>query len=182
MWFDVTMLIIGGIAIVAGIAGCFIPVIPGPIVSYCGLLCMAPTAKSPSTTVLVAFGVVTAVVTALDYIVPAIGAKKFNCSKLGVWGCTIGAVVGMFFFPLGLLLGPFLGAVAGELLAKKPVGAAALGGLGALIVVSALISPGIVPCPGTLHGKSGGLGGNRAKRRAAGRRRASGHGADGPGR
>lgn len=148
MWFDVTMLIIGGIAIVAGIAGCFIPVIPGPIVSYCGLLCMAPTAKSPSTTVLVAFGVVTAVVTALDYIVPAIGAKKFNCSKFGVWGCTIGAVVGMFFFPLGLLLGPFLGAFAGELLAKKPVGAAALGGLGALLGVLSGVVIKIVACLG----------------------------------
>ena len=148
MWLDVAMLIIGGLAIVAGIVGCFIPVIPGPIVAYCGLLCMTATDKSPSTAALVAFGVVTAVVTALDYIVPAIGAKKFNCSKLGVWGCTIGAIVGIFFFPLGLLLGPFLGAFIGELLAKKTVGAAALGGLGALLGVLSGVVIKLIACIG----------------------------------
>ena len=148
MWLDVTMLIVGGFAIAAGIAGCFIPVIPGPVVAFCGLLCMAPTCKSPSMAALVAFGVATAVVTALDYVVPAIGAKKFNCSRLGVWGCTIGAVVGVFFFPLGLLLGPFLGAVVGELLAKKSVGAAALGGLGALLGVLSGVVIKLVACIG----------------------------------
>ena len=130
---ELTMLFLGALAILAGIAGCFVPIIPGPIVAYCGLLCMMPTSKSPSAATLVLFGVITAVVTVLDYVVPAMGAKKFKCSKWGIWGCTIGTFIGIFYFPIGLILGPFLGAVAGELIAKKPLAMAAKGGLGAFL-------------------------------------------------
>ena len=134
MWLDMTMLAISALALVVGIVGCFVPVIPGPLVAYCGLLCMIPTEKSPSVTVLAAFGILTVVVTVLDYVVPALGAKKFDCSKWGVWGCAAGTVVGLFFFPLGLLLGPFLGALAGELLiARKTLAMSIKGGIGALL-------------------------------------------------
>lgn len=124
---------VAGLAIVAGIAGCFIPVIPGPILAYAGLLCLIPTANAPSVAALVTFGVLTIVVTILDYIVPAIGAKKFDCSKSGVWGCNIGIFVGIFLAPLGILFGPFIGAVIGELIARKPLSAALKGGLGAFL-------------------------------------------------
>ena len=133
MVFELTMLILAALAIVAGIVGCFVPIIPGPIVAYSGLLCMIPTSKSPSVAMLVLFGVITAVVTVLDYVVPAMGAKKFNCSKFGVWGCMIGTIAGVFFLPFGLLLGPFLGAVAGELIARKTFAAALKGGVGAFL-------------------------------------------------
>ena len=98
MWLDITMLVISALTLIAGIICCFIPILPGPLIAYSGLLCMIPTEKSPSVTMLVVFGIVTAVVTVLDYVVPALGAKKFNCSKWGVWGCMAGTIIGIFFF------------------------------------------------------------------------------------
>lgn len=117
----------------AGVVGCVIPVLPGPLLSYGGILCLVYSSAPPSTTALVAFGVATAVVTVLDYVIPMIGAKRFDCSKAGTWGAAIGTFVGLFFFPLGLLLGPFLGAFIVELFVKKSVKAAAIGGAGALL-------------------------------------------------
>ena len=146
MVLELTMLVLGALAILAGIAGCFVPIIPGPIVAYGGLLCMIPTSKSPSVAMLILFGVITTVVTVLDYVVPAMGAKKFKCSKWGILGCTIGTIVGIFYFPIGLLLGPFLGAVAGELIARKPLVMAAKGGLGAFLGFLAGVFLKIVAC------------------------------------
>ena len=130
---DIAWQLTGVLLAVAGIVGCVIPVIPGPVVTYCGLLCLLPTARPPTTTVLVVFGAATAVATLLDYVVPALGAKKFHCSKLGVFGCVVGTLIGLFFFPIGLLLGPFLGAVAGELLSGKSAGSSVWGGFGAFL-------------------------------------------------
>ena len=130
---DIAWQLTGVLLAVAGIVGCVIPVIPGPVVTYCGLLCLLLTARPPTTTVLVVFGAATAVATLLDYVVPALGAKKFHCSKLGVFGCVVGTLVGLFFFPIGLLLGPFLGAVAGELLSGKSAGRSVWGGFGAFL-------------------------------------------------
>lgn len=119
--------------VTAGLIGCIVPIIPGPVVSYCGLLCMIPTAHSPTGGTLFLFGVLTLIVTMLDYVVPALGAKRFNCSRYGTWGCFIGTLLGVLFFPIGLLLGSFGGAFLGELIARKPIQAAALGGLGAFL-------------------------------------------------
>jgi hypothetical protein len=146
MVLELTMLILAALAIVAGIIGCFVPIIPGPIVAYSGLLCMIPTSKSPSVTMYAVFGVLTVVVTVLDYVVPAMGAKKFKCSKWGIWGCTIGTFIGIFYFPIGLLLGPFLGAFIGELIARKTLVMAAKGGLGALLGFLAGVFLKVVAC------------------------------------
>ena len=124
---------VAALLIITGIIGCLVPIVPGPFVAFCGLLCMIPTSHSPSLIALVIFGGITLVVTVLDYVVPALGAKRFNCSKFGTWGCAIGTLLGVFFFPVGLLLGPFFGAFVGELIARKPVRAATFGGLGAFL-------------------------------------------------
>ena len=127
------MMLLAIVLMVIGLVGCVVPVIPGPALAYCGLLCMIPTSHAPSMYAVAVFGAAAVVVTVLDYVVPAIGAKRFNCSRFGIWGCVLGTVVGMFFLPLGILLGPFLGAVAGELLARKPAGEALRGGFGAFL-------------------------------------------------
>ncbi len=63
------------------------------------------------------WGVLTAVVTALDYILPAYFSKMFGGSRAGIIGATVGVFAGMILLgPLGIVLGPFVGAVAGELL------------------------------------------------------------------
>ena len=64
---------------------------------------------------------------------PAFGAKKFNCSKWGVFGCIVGTLIGIFFAPWGILVGPFTGAVVGELIAGKKFSSSLKGGFGALL-------------------------------------------------
>lgn len=121
-----------GLAI-AGIAGCFIPAIPGPLLSYCGVLCLLAVGDPPSMTMLIALGSATAIVSILDYAIPVMGAKYFKCSKAGAFGAAVGTFAGLFFLPYGLILGPFLGAFVVELAVKKSAEKAAMGGVGALL-------------------------------------------------
>ena len=119
--------------LVLGLLGCVIPVIPGPALSYAAMLLLLPTRFAPSLGECVAFGVACTVVLVLDYVVPALGAKRFDCSRWGIAGCMAGTVIGMFFGFPGLVLGPFLGAVAGELAAGKKIGSSMRGGFGAFL-------------------------------------------------
>ena len=129
----ISLSILAGLLLLIGFVGCVVPVLPGPIIGYCGLLTLIQTEKCPSTLTLVTMGLVVAAVTVADYVVPAIGARKFDCSRWGTAGCFVGTIVGLFFVPVGILLGPFLGAFLGELIARKPVGAALKGGFGAFL-------------------------------------------------
>ena len=113
--------------------GCAIPVLPGPLLAFSGLLALLPSRFAPSPNTCIAFGVACAVILVLDYLVPALGAKTFNCSRWGLFGCAVGTFVGLFFAPWGLLGGPFVGAVLGELIAGKTFAAALRGGVGALL-------------------------------------------------
>jgi len=123
--------ILGGLLVLLGLIGCVVPVLPGPLLAYAALwLCVAfgvPT----STEHLVFGGVAVLVAMAVDYILPTLFAKKFKCSKSGVFGCMLGTVVGLFFMPLGIVVGPFLGTVAGELIVGKSLGSSLKGGVGA---------------------------------------------------
>lgn len=118
---------------VAGLVGCVVPMLPGPPVAYAGFLCLLGTERSPGWRAAAVVGGVVLVATVLDAVVPAWGARKFHCTKWGAWGAIVGALAGTFFFPAGLLLGPFAGAVAGELLAGRKFDEAAMGGVGALL-------------------------------------------------
>ena len=116
-----------------GIVGCAVPVIPGPALAFCGLLSLLAIDKSPSG---LAWGISALLLISafvVDYIMPALGAKKFKASKYGVAGCFIGTMIGVFFLPFGILLGPFLGALAGELLSGRNLKESVNGGTGALI-------------------------------------------------
>ena len=120
--------------LILGLAGCFISILPGPILSYFALLFLVPTDRSLSVTTLVLLGVITTAVTVADFVIPTIGAKKFNCSSYGTWGCAIGTLVGAFFlFPIGIIFGSFMGAFIGEVIAKKDVSAALRSGFGAFL-------------------------------------------------
>ncbi len=118
---DLLLITTGGIFIVVGIIGWIVPVIPGPPISYVGLLLLQFSSKHPFTvTFLIIFGVLTMLVTILDYIIPVLGIKKLRGSKYGIWGSIIGLMAGLIFFPpLGIIIGPFLGALAGEIISGK---------------------------------------------------------------
>lgn len=114
---DIALLIIGLILIIAGIIGCILPVIPGPPLSFLGLLMLHFTSHVDlSLFTLIFTGVAAIVVTALDYIVPVWGTKKAGGSKWGIRGSGIGLIIGLFFSPIGIFVGPFLGALLAELI------------------------------------------------------------------
>ena len=127
------MVLVGAGTALLGLVGCFVPVLPGPLIAYVGLWALVAFGYPPSTAQLVIASVVLAVVTLIDYVLPSLCAKKFKCSGWGVFGCFVGSIVGLFFMPLGIILGPFLGTVAGELIAGKELSSSVRGGFGALL-------------------------------------------------
>jgi len=118
-----------------GLIGCILPLIPGPPLSFIGLLVLHFSNFGEfSFSFLVLFGTIALVVTVLDYIVPVWGTKKFGGSKAGVWGAAIGLVLGIFIFPpIGLILGPLIGAILAETIKGKDFGSSLLAGLGSLV-------------------------------------------------
>lgn len=132
---DYVLIGLGVIFIISGILGCVLPIIPGPPLSYIGLLLLHFTEKYQfSTRFLIIWAIITGVVYALDYVIPAWGTKKFGGSKRGVWGSIIGLIIGLFFFPpLGIIIGPFVGAVVGELTSGKDSGTALKSGFGSFL-------------------------------------------------
>ncbi len=131
---EVVFIILGVILLVLGLAGCVLPVIPGPPLSYVALLLIHFTGLAEfSYTQLGVWLLIVAVAQVLDFIVPAFGTKLTGGSANGKKGCMIGAILGLFFMPWGIVLGPFLGAVIGELMVGRSSGAALLSGLGSLV-------------------------------------------------
>jgi len=100
------------------IIGCIIPGLPGTPIAYAGLwIAQATDRVDFSWQFLLIWGIVTVVVSVLDYAVPAWGTKQFGGTKYGVWGSTIGVFVGLLFGAAGVILGPLVGAILFELLA-----------------------------------------------------------------
>ena len=131
-----SLIIFGLILALAGFVGCILPIIPGPPLGFIALLVLSYTKNwEPfNVTFWVIMGGMTVLVTILDYLVPAAGAKKYGASKFGVWGSLIGLFVGFFFFPpFGMFVGGFVGAVAGELLAGREGRKALRAGWGAFV-------------------------------------------------
>ena len=114
---DILLIILGAVCLLLGLIGCVAPVIPGVPLAYLGLLLLHWTDRVQfSWQFLTIWAVIVVVIQILDYVIPAWGTKKFGGSKWGVWGSTIGLIVGMFMGPWGIVLGPFAGAVLGELI------------------------------------------------------------------
>ncbi len=112
---DYIFLVFGSSLILLGLIGCVLPVLPGPPLSFLALIMLQITRWGDfSTTFLIIMALLAIVVTALDYIVPAWGTKKFGGSKRGTWGATIGLVIGMFCGPACIIFFPFVGAFIGE--------------------------------------------------------------------
>lgn len=113
---DYLLLAVAVILIIVGLLGCVLPIIPGPPLSFLGILVLHFTDFATySTRFLLIAAIIAIFVTVLDYIVPIWGTKKFGGTKAGMWGATIGMIIGMIFLgPLGLILGPLVGAIVGE--------------------------------------------------------------------
>ena len=119
---DIVLLVFGFILMLVGILGSFLPVLPGPTISWIGLLLLYLTKVVPDDWMFLGITLVIALtVFALDYIIPAVGTKKFGGTRAGMLGTMLGLLVALFFpilGPLGIIIWPFVGALVGELLNK----------------------------------------------------------------
>jgi len=118
---DIFLLTIGFLFVMLGLIGSFLPVLPGPLTSWLGLLILYFTSIVPRNYTFLGITLAIAIlIWILDYIIPAIGTKRFGGSTYGVYGTTIGLLIGLFSpIPFGILLGAFLGAFIGEMLHDK---------------------------------------------------------------
>lgn len=127
---DILIFIIGFLLTAAGVIGCIMPALPGPPLNLAALILLQ--ISFPDTfrgNMLIIFTSLTLIVTGLDYVLPSIGAKKFGISKYGVIGSFTGMIIGLFFTPVGMILGLIAGAVIGELAAGKNKNEAVKAGL-----------------------------------------------------
>ncbi|EMY3483547.1 DUF456 domain-containing protein [Flavobacterium psychrophilum] len=115
---DIVLLIVGFICVVIGLLGSFLPVLPGPSISWVGLFLLYFTKAVANDYWVLGFTLVlTIVVLVLDYMIPSKGTRKFGGSSYGVWGTNIGLAFGFFFIPIpfGFVIGAFAGAFLGEI-------------------------------------------------------------------
>ncbi len=132
---DYILLILAIVFMIIGLIGCIFPVIPGPPISFLGLLMLHFTKFADfESRFLFLMAFIALIVTILDYIVPIWGTKKMGGSKAGIWGATIGMVVGIFFFPpIGLIIGPLVGAILAEFIKGEEFKKSFKAGMGSLI-------------------------------------------------
>ena len=131
---EILLFILSFLCIVIGIAGCFVPILPGASLSYTGLLLLHFTEKVHfSYFQLVVWLLLVVVLQILDYVTPMLGSRYGGGTTYGKRGCLAGTIVGMFFMPWGIIVGPFLGAVAGELLGGSDMQRAVRSGIGSLV-------------------------------------------------
>ena len=115
---DIFLVLIGLVCMIIGILGSLLPVLPGPTASWLGIFLLYCTKAVPMNYwILGVTLLITVVLSVLDYVIPAKGTKHFGGSKYGIWGTNIGLIVGLLApIPFGFLIGPFIGALAGELI------------------------------------------------------------------
>ena len=114
---DTLLSILAVVCGLTGVAGCFLPVLPGPPVAFLGLLLVHWTDYALfSGEYLALWAVLTGAVTLAEYLLPAWITGRLGGSRQATRGAAIGTVAGLFFMPWGLVLGPFAGAFIGEML------------------------------------------------------------------
>ncbi|MDY6825514.1 MAG: DUF456 domain-containing protein [Thermodesulfobacteriota bacterium] len=119
---NTVLIIIGIFVVLAGLAGCILPVIPGPIVAYIALIILNLAkgweAFGLGFMLVMAGGAV--LMTLLDFFVSMVGARKYGAAKAGIWGSVIGMIVGIFIIPpWGIFIGALAGAIIGEALTGR---------------------------------------------------------------
>jgi uncharacterized protein YqgC (DUF456 family) len=121
--------------VLVGIAGAVLPALPGVPLVFVGLLLGAwiDHFQKVGWLTLTVLGLLMLLSFAVDFLATSLGAKRVGASKLAVVGSALGTLAGLFFGIPGLILGPFLGAVAGELLARRGQRQAVRSGFGAWI-------------------------------------------------
>lgn len=123
---ETLLIILALVCGIVGILGSILPALPGPPLSYLGLLLLLPCEGADiSSTSLWVYGIFLVIVSILDYVAPVWFTNISGGSKQATRGSMIGLVAGLFVFPpWGLIFGPFFGAFIGELMASSSKGKA----------------------------------------------------------
>jgi len=124
--------LLAGILVLVGMAGTVLPALPGAPLVFLGLLLAAwiDGFQRVGWLALTLLGVLTLLSLGVDLLATSLGAQRAGASRQAILGAALGTVVGLFFGLPGILAGPFLGAVAGEYLARRDVAQAGRAGLG----------------------------------------------------
>ncbi|MDR9417023.1 MAG: DUF456 domain-containing protein [Gracilimonas sp.] len=131
---ETIILIIAALLIVIGFIGAFLPVVPGLPISYAGLLILQLTAAPFSLTFMLVWAGITILFGfVLDNVIPAWATKRSGGSAYGVTGSIVGLIAGLFFPPVGFIIGPLAGAFAGEIIAGQKSDRAIKSALGAFV-------------------------------------------------
>jgi len=127
--------VLAGILILVGLAGAVMPILPGVPLVFGGMLlaAWADHFQHIGAFTLTLLGILAAFALLVDFVAGILGAKRVGASPRALWGASIGMLVGFFFGLPGVLFGPFLGAVAGELSAGENLDRAARVGIGTWI-------------------------------------------------
>ncbi len=132
---EIFIVILSTFLLILGIAGSFLPVLPGPLLSWLGLFTLNYSNNYEiSTSKLVLLLVFTLFITIADYIIPSKTTKKFGGSKYAATGTTIGLILGFIIpIPGGMLTGLLLGAFIGEMINSNNSSLALKASLGSLV-------------------------------------------------
>ena len=127
--------VLAAILIAVGFVGTILPALPGVPLVFAGMFvaAWADGFQHVGVWTLIALGVMTLLAVAVDFLAGLAGAKRVGASRLALIGAAVGTLVGIFFGLPGLLLGPFLGALVGELFAGGTLRRATDVGIGAWI-------------------------------------------------
>jgi uncharacterized protein YqgC (DUF456 family) len=120
---DIALYVLAALLIVGGMAGAVLPTLPGIPMLFGGIWLAAAVDHYRHLGMwwLLIIGALGCVGVIVDFIASALGARRVGASRLALWGASIGTVIGMFFGVPGLLLGPFVGALLGELASGNSV-------------------------------------------------------------
>jgi len=114
---DILLVVTGGAALILGLAGCLLPILPGPPLALAGLLlAYFSSFCTISAETLIYSTIAVTIVTVIDFILPLWLTKKTGGTKYGVWGATAGLIAGLFLGPFGVVIGPLAGAFIGEMI------------------------------------------------------------------
>jgi uncharacterized protein YqgC (DUF456 family) len=115
--FEITFYMLAGVLIVGGLAGSVLPALPGIPMVFGGIWLAAAVDDYRHLGLwwLLIIGAIATAGVVIDFIASTLGAKRVGASKRALWGASVGTIVGMFLGIPGLLLGPFIGALVGEL-------------------------------------------------------------------
>ena len=133
---ETTALILSIILFIAGLLGTILPVLPGAILIYGGMLVYGVMTKFATldANFFLLQALVLVLIFSVDFLAAAAATRRFNGSKQAAWGAILGTILGLIFFgPLGIVIGPFLGAVVAELVRGIEINQAIRVGFGTLV-------------------------------------------------